>query len=293
MAQHLNNVGLSLSSSKLQLVEVVKESSQYFLENVDEHIFESVIDFNSDKNQIIHILQNSINLLISKNTLRSTLCSITLPFNLFSFFIIPVESMLNESELDEHIKWEYSILFPNKNFADEIIRTIKFTDNTNQSKCMVIGLDRVFVKSLYELLKKNNLKLKFVDLPFFASHLLVGNNFKKTLSIYIDELYISLFSYNDNEFSGGSVLKRGDLDDEDLITKFIEKNNIAFDNYYLSGNFDLEEIKSKLGNIINVEIASVNPFDNIPTSSTFIQNAYYLNRPNSFSAAAGICFRKN
>ena len=53
MLSNLNHVGFNITKNKLQLVEVVKESSKYCLENVDEHIFNEEFDFNVEEIKFI------------------------------------------------------------------------------------------------------------------------------------------------------------------------------------------------------------------------------------------------
>ena len=89
MFSNLNHVGFNITQSKLQLVEVVNESSKYCLENVDEHIFEEKLNFNLAELKLISILQTSLNSLSNRISLKSKNISFSLPLSEFQMFEIP------------------------------------------------------------------------------------------------------------------------------------------------------------------------------------------------------------
>ena len=293
MLSRLNHVGLSLTKNKLQLVEVVNESSKYCLENVDEHIFEEEFDFNSDESKIISILQTSLNSLTERNLFKSKNISITLPINVFTLFEIPYESSLSELALEEHIRWEYSILAPTLNAAEQIISSHKLTSEGSQSRILVISVSRLLVESIFKFATQNNLNLKFIDISHFASDASINLYEKKVLSIYVDDSIFSLSTYLDKKLKTIRTFERKtNFDFLNSIESFVDEENITYDNILIAGSIEVDELKIELEAKLKMSAEMFNPFENIPTSDAFIQNAYFMNRPNSFSAAAGISFRK-
>jgi len=293
MLSSLNHVGLSLTKRKLQLVEVVNESSKYCLENVDEHIFEEELDFNSEESKIISILQTSLNFLIERNLFKSKNISFTLPINAFTLFEIPYEPALSAVALEEHIRWEYSILSPTQNEAEQIIRSHKLTNEGSQSRILVIGVSRLLVESIFKFAAQNNLKLRFVDISHFASDASINLSEKKVLSIYIDDSIFSISSYlNKNLKTIKMYDRKTNLDFLNSIESFVDNENITYDNIFIAGSGEVDDLKIELKSKLNISAEMFNPFENIPTSESFIQSAYFMNQPNSFSAAAGISFRK-
>jgi Tfp pilus assembly PilM family ATPase len=289
----MSHVGFSISQNKIQLVEVVKEASKYCLENVDEHIFEEEFDFNSDESKIISILQTSLNSLSERNPIKSKNISFTLPVSAFTFFEIPYEPSLSASALDEHIKWEYSVLFPTHNISEKIIRTHKLYSYDNHNRILVISVSRSLIESLFNFAKQNNLNLKFVDVAHFASDTIINSSKTKTLSVYIDASHFSIASYINQELKTIKVYENGtNFTLLSSIESFIEVENIAYDNIFIAGSNDVDELKIEIETKLKLNIEMFNPFEKIETSEAFIQNAHYLNRPNSFSASAGIGFRR-
>ncbi len=293
MPSRLNHVGLNLTKSKLQLVEVVNEASKYCLENVDEHIFEEDFNFNSDKSKIISILQTSLNSLSERTQFKSKNISFTLPINIFNFFEIPYESSLSEIALEEHVRWEYSILFPTHNIAEQIIRSHKLVSDGSKSKILVVGASRMLVESIFNFTIKNNLNLIFIDISHFASDTSINFSEKKVLSIYVDDSVFSISSYSGKKLKTIKMFEKNtNFDFLNSVESFIENENITYDDIFIAGSSEVDELKIELETKLGLAAEMFNPFQNIQTSESFIQNACYMNQPNSFSAAAGISFRK-
>ena len=293
MFSRLSHVGLNLTKSKLQLVEVVNESSKYCLENVDEHIFEEEFDFNATESKIISILQTSLDTLTERIQFKSKNISFTLPISAFNFFEIPYEPSLSEKAFEEHIKWEYSILFPTHSIEKQIIRSHKLAGEASKNKILVIGISRLLVESIFKFANQNNLNLIFVDNSHFASDASINLSEKKTLSIYVCDSLFSISSYLDKNLKTIKMFKRKtNFDFLNSIESFIDSENIAYDSIFIAGNDEVDELKIELESKLNIFAEIFNPFQSIQTSESFIQNAYFMNKPNSFSAAAGISFRK-
>lgn len=290
----LNHVGFNITKNKLQLVEVVRESSKYCLENVDEHIYTEELDFSLSESKIITILQSSLNTLTERTLLKSKNISFSLPLSEFIIFEIPYEKSLSKNGLEEHIKWEFSILFPMLDVEDYIIRTLKLTSFENETRILVVGLLNKSVTTLLNFSLQNNLILRFID----TSHISSDSNIslienRKILSIYVDDELCSINSYIGTSLH---TTKRFEVVDNSSVIKsintFWENQNIAYDNIYLASTLEVDELKLELEAKIKNSIEMINPFDSIEPSESFIQNAYYLNKPNLFSSAAGICYRK-
>jgi len=59
MALYHNHVGLHISKSKLQLVEVINKNNNFILGNVDEEYFPEFLSFEDRESKIISILQSA------------------------------------------------------------------------------------------------------------------------------------------------------------------------------------------------------------------------------------------
>ncbi len=294
MLSRLNHVGLNLTKSKLQLVEVVNESSKYCLENVDEHIFEEEFNFSSDESEIISILQSSFNILTNRTPLKSNNISVSISLQEFKIFEIPFETSLSQTSFDEQINWEFSILFPTLKSNDYIIRTLPLANREKQNRLLVVGLPKKIAEAVYNFSIQNNLILKSIDNSHLSSDSLISfHENKNIISIYLCSGYCSI-----NTYLGTSLLttKRFEIVNNnaliDLVNNFIENQNIAYDEIFLGSILDVDEFKNGLESKLDSNIEILSPFESIITSESFIQNAHFMNHPHSFSAAAGICYRK-
>lgn len=287
-----NHIGLNLNKQKLQLVEVVRESSKYCLENVEEHIFNEKISLNNL--ELIPILQAALDQISNRTLLKSSNISISLPVSEFLFFEINYESSISSKALEEHIAWEFSILFPELESNDFLIRNIPLRNNDKQNKMLIIATPKKLIETLFRFAKQNSFKLKFVDYNHFSSDLnIILNENKTTLSIFVDFPFISLNSYIGKNLNATNTFH---MDDEETklqtIVDFIESKNIVYDKVYMASSAENDELKFNLEERIQKPIDLLNPFEFIPTSESFIQNAHYMNKPNTFSSASGIGFRK-
>jgi Tfp pilus assembly PilM family ATPase len=294
MFSRLNHVGFNITRTKLQLVEVVRESSKFCLENVDEHIFEEELNFNQDESKIISILQTALNSLTSRAPLKSKNISISIPLNEFKIFEIPFETSLSQTALDEHIKWEFSILFPMIKSNDYIIRTLPLANRENHKRILVVGLAKKTVKAIYNFSIQNNLVLKTIDNSHFAFNSTINfSESQNILSIYLCSISCSVNSYLGKDLQ---TVQQFEIYDNtsliDSVGRFIDNQNIAYDKIYLASSLEVDDLKIALEEKLNNSIEVANPFESLITSESFIQNAHFMNKPNSFSAAAGICYRK-
>jgi hypothetical protein len=132
-----------------------------------------------------------------------------------------------------------------------------------------------------------------VDISHFASDALINFSNNKTLSIYIDDSHFSISSYINKQLKTIKVFE--EIEETSIITSiesFMEVENIAYDNIFIAGSSEVDEQKIAIESKLDLTLEMFNPFKKIETSESFIQNAYYMNRPNSFSASAGIGFRR-
>jgi len=83
MTDLTNQVGINISNTSIQLVEISNKQSKVYLENVDEEFFEESLDLNLKEPKFIHILQNAYNEIILRKPLLTSKVLISLPINFF------------------------------------------------------------------------------------------------------------------------------------------------------------------------------------------------------------------
>lgn len=288
MFSSLNRVGINITRNKMQLVEVVREASKFCLENVDEHISEVELNLNSTS-----VLQASLNSLTHHIALRSKNISISIPTNKFVIFEIPFEPSLSPEALNEHINWEFTILFPMLKSDEYVIRTIPLENSNTQKNLLAIALSTKIIKTLYAFAKQNDFILRSIDTAHFAFDSLINKTKNSNfISAYYDSDYCSINSYIDNKLN---TTKQFEISEPksviELVRMFIEDENNNYEKIYLASSLEADELRIELTLETKIDVEMSNPFISIPTSEVFIQNAYFINKPNSFAAAAGLCYR--
>ncbi len=289
-----NHIGFSINQNSLQLVEVVRESARYCLGNVDEHIFDEEINFYSDETKLISSLQTALEEISNRTPLKSSNISISFPISKLIFFEIFYESSLSKDALNNHIEWEFSVLFPELDAKNYLLRNISLHNTEKQNKMLVVAAPKKIVELLSSFAESNNFNLKYIDNSHYSSDstIILSDN-KTTLSVYVDLPFVSLNSYVGKQLNSTSILEVSNKSEQaSKIISFIESNNIAYDKIYIASSVEVDELKLELEerNINSIEL--VNPFEFIPISESFIQNANFINKTIPFSDSAGICFRK-
>ena len=195
-----NHAGFTITDSKLQVVEVIYNDSQFILENVDEAYFNEQINFERDKEtKISALLQGAFDEIQIKKLLKSTSVSFTLPFDLFYIMQIPFDNTLLHQDLIEEFRWELSLLYPFLNLRDLVIQFLEIdkSEYSNVNTALILATQRKYLKMLNEICINNKFKLKFVDNVHIASEksLSINNNFNDknlTLSVYFNSKNLSV-----------------------------------------------------------------------------------------------------
>jgi Tfp pilus assembly PilM family ATPase len=292
MFSSLNHVGFNITKTKLQLVEVVKEKGNYCLENVDEEPFdENGFHFNYDESNFINTLQTAFTSLTNRNFLKSKNVSFAIPTELFKFFKIPFEPSLSDSAFKKHLEWEFKMLFPTLDKNDYFLQKLQLAKKTGILQVLVVALPKNIATSLYEFCKHNNLRLRYINAACFSSDSIIDKS--ATLSLYVEQNSVSIAFYTEGElFAFINKQATGTNKITDILLGFVKQTNITYDSVYIAGTEDMFELKTYLEETLNTPVKMFNPFATIKHSETFIQNGHFLNTPNSFAAAAGICYRK-
>ena len=296
-----NHVGINITTSKLQVVEVSYLNGEFILENVNEEYFSEFLDFNSKKTKIISLLQRAFNEMALDRTLKTRYYSFTLPHNLFKMVQLPIENSLLDSDLVEHFRWEYSVLFPDLKQEELLLQFIKTEDN--EPSAIISGTLKRYIDILKEFCTLYNANLKYVDNVHFASDNLLqletgilDNSF--ILSLYLSNDYLSidlLQNYKPVRFLAIPLKQSSEI--IQFIDTFIKTNELLngdiklISRVYISGDSILDSLVSNLENAFDFDVYSINPFNKIKHSPSLKQNNAFYSESNSFASAAGIAFR--
>ena len=301
-----NRAGLTVSSSKMQLVEIVYKNGRFNLGNVDEAYFNESINFEKDKDtKIISIIQSAFNELLIKNKLKSKSVSFALPFELFYIIQVPYHNTLLHQDLEEELRWEFSVLYPFTPTKDLSIQYIEVEKNNliNFNSVIAVAIQRKFITLFQNFCSDNNLKLDFIDNIHTASERALTVNLPDAakglnLSIYFCNKFLSLlFTLNGKpvQFKLIPLNDAGEIPSI-LLTETSPQesfgiNRNLIDQVFISGEEISNTIIKALENTLVVPISNFNPFEKIKPVPELIENRYYSEKFNSFSSAAGIALR--
>jgi len=303
-----NHVGINLTESKLQLVEISYKNNSFFLENIDQSILGKPIkayaeDEKDWQKKTLDILQDAFNKLSVKTRINSRYSSFTLSNSYFTIFELPYEPSLTRKDLLEHLKWEISILFPAIDPEEFLIQYIEVdkSEIRKENKLIVFLLKRSLVNLVKQFCLQNGFILKYIDnahLSTLAFFYLSKKNFmeKITFSFYIEQDYSSFMALEGvTPFYFEKYHNQNDLIVAmDNTVGMMSKYGIDYDkvdNFVISGQSLTDEFINKFGEKFPKKIIKINPFEYFETTEHVKKNPLYLSQRNSFTAATGIAIR--
>lgn len=305
MSTFQNHIGVNLSSSKLQLVEVIYDGESFILENVDEEYFEEFLNFDEKETKIASIMQNSFNELLLRQPIKSKHISFTLPHDFFRVVQVPFDNTLTHSDLIEQFRWELSLLYPGVAPEELVIQHIPVEDcrKTAPDHSIVVATFRKYLRLFKSFAQQNNLRLSYIDNVHIASDRLLSldesiSDGELILSVYVSGSSVSIsFLVNNNPMyfkilhasQPGEIIpmlarELSSIKNPDLDKKFISRAFIAGDNVS-------DSLLEKASSTFRMPFVRFNPFDKIDTNPKLFDRKFFTERPNSFSSATAIAFR--
>lgn len=299
-----NHVGINLTETKLQLVEISYKQNSFYLENVDQKIFKEQFVPTLPENKMISILQDSFEKIINKKSVNSNFISFCLPNNFFKILELPFDNALTKKDLQEQLKWELSILFPDDLEDKYFIQNVEVnkTSLRKEFKTLIFAIEKRFVKTLNKFCKENNLELKFVDNSHLASNAFLHldkrtSNDSIILSLYIDQVQSSIAALEGhNPFYFKIIDERSNEFSEELskvITELsvfgVNRKNIG--SVILNGLNVTSEFEKSISAVLKLPIIKINPFERLKIDEQIKNNPLFLSQYNSFTAATGIAIR--
>jgi Tfp pilus assembly PilM family ATPase len=305
VAGNENHTGFTLTSAKVQLVEVNLKNEKFILQNVDEAYFDERLNLTEDKEtKITSILQTAFNELLIRNRLSAGSISFTLPVEMFYTVQIPYDNTLLYQDLLEEIRWELSILFPFVDSKEVVIQHIEIEKNkiVNRDTILVSALRRKYLQMIKHFCDENNLALRYVDNSHFASERALSSvyNLKDTVtvSLFVGSNHLSLiFSLEGKPVLFKTTTYNSATEIPDIILKetspseTVNINRSLIDSAYISGEDISDSFVNSLNSNTGIEFKRFNPFENISPDPRLLENNNFSQKFNTFSPAAGIAYR--
>ncbi len=297
MSLFKDHIGINLTSGKLQVVEVCPEGNDFFLNVVDEEFFQEFFCPNLKETKAVSLLETAFHELQLRNNFSSNLVSFSLPNNFFKIVSLPVDETLMRNDLKENLIWNLSILFPQENFNNYTVQTIKVSD---QNALIVVTININILKTLHKFCVRNNLILKYIDNAHLAANLIIKpeanlGNKETALSIYISESNFSVIIFDKSNIFTFHSKKITDFQKlipaiQDFVSENINFKLSKISKSFICGENISDSLIEQIGNTLNIIPIKINPFQKIkfknPTENKFVEQ-----QSNLFVSAAGIAFR--
>lgn len=301
-----NHAGFTLSSSRLQVVEIVQKEDQFVLENIDEAYLNEPLNLENDKEtKISALLQGAFDEILVRNSLKSTTASFSLPPEIFKVVQLPYDNTLLHQDLLEEFRWELSLIYPDINAAEQVIQYIEIEKNRliDKNTAIIISMSRKYIKFIKEFCERNRLKLKFVDNVHLASEraLTAANPVSEKgliLSVFLAGKHLSLiFSYQGKPVYFRVYYLHNASDIVKHISSELESDrhpNISrqmLESAYISGEELSSSMIETLREKLDIPFVHFNPFAKIKPNPRLFENRYFAEKFNSFSPSTGLALR--
>ncbi|MFI5236863.1 MAG: hypothetical protein ACHQLA_02875 [Ignavibacteriales bacterium] len=299
-------VGINLTTSKLQFVEIEKEADQLKVFNFGQTFISPPILYNLQNDTLVQQqLQTAFDELKIRNPILSNIASFILPPELFISIQLPYETNLTQKEIKEEFNWEISQLFPTISIDDLAIKFYELEGSflPGRNNALIVALNKNFLLLIKDFCSKNNLTPKLVDNASITANSFINSylqNGKKSTNINVFNSRNSLTLFI-NVFSRPAYVKVFSKDD-DYIRKIIEelsKNNFkeiiarSFNSAILSGEEIEGDILSEIGRGTELVFEKFNPFDVVRIKPDYRNLEITSEHYSSFTSAIGIASRFN
>jgi Tfp pilus assembly PilM family ATPase len=301
-----NHAGFTISSSKLQIVEIIQKDDQFVLENVDEAFFNEPLNLVNDKEtKISALLQGAFDEIVIKNQITSRTASFSLPPEIFKVVQLPYDNTLLHQDLIEEFRWELSLIYPDIIPSEQVIQYLEVDKNKliDKNTSIVISLSRKYIQLIKDFCDNNNMRLKFIDNIHLASEraLTVNNSFSEKgliLSVFLAGRYLSvLFTLQAKPVyfkvyylhNAGDIVKH--ISSELDSNQYPNINRKVLESAFISGQELSPTMIDALREKLNIPLVNFNPFSKLKPNPKLFENRYFSEKFNSFSPSAGIALR--
>lgn len=304
MALFENHAGLNLTADKLQLVEVIHKENNFYLENVDE-IKHDDFDESAKVAEIINVLQNSFQQIISKKPLQSANVSFSLGHDFFKIAQIPYESTLLKQDLVDYLKYEFDVLFPQCNQDDYILRHFEVNREgiINNNTLILVAVRRKIVEVIHKFCQSNNLVLKNIDNVHIASNSFIlldniGSRKEIYCSILVDGDYVSIIGLDEKHPMYFRVRKIKDpLDMKTQIREELDHlmqvgvSTRAISKCYVGGDLADDNFMTMFRDNFDINLIRYNPLDKTRVAPHLFESDLFKENYHCFTAASGMALR--
>lgn len=299
--------GISLTSSKLQFIEIEKEADLFQVVNCGQTFFSPQINFELQDESIIRDqLQSAFDEIKIRHPISSENISFVLPPELFITHQLPYDSNLNHNEIRDEYMWELSELFPHISVNDLALKFYEL-DNTllpGRNNALVVALNKKYLLMIKQFCQANKLNPKLVDNSSIAANTFLNTKFLNNINpvrinIFDSKNMITMFI---NVSSKPAFVKTFSKHKKDYVSKMVRelsddkiKNTLQNSRFeaIVSGEEPELEIVYELEKVVGSNLKKLNPFEVIKFKDGIHNNSLLTDNPSLFTSVVGIASRFN
>lgn len=302
-----DRIGISVSSQKIQVVEVGFQDGGRLLNHIDEAILPSPLNFTSDKEAVLLSgLQSAFNILSERTNLKNRQVSIALPPEFFYSFTVPADQTIVRQDLIDNFRWEFAVLFPFLTAEDYSLNYYEIDRPGSLSKerrVIVFALSRKIINLLIMVCKRNNLEIKLIDHSHFSADKSLLMNRPELLtgalvSACISSNYFSIEYldqgrpqyFNGRHFDSTQNFLAAVTEELQAITEAGYNLN-KLENFFLTGDSLSEPLLSAVRGATRHPFQMLNPFSALILGGAGLNKELLHSRNYNFNSAAGLCYR--
>jgi len=297
--------GINITASRLQFVEVEKESNHLLVSNIGQTFISPPINFEDKVEANIQAqLQTAFDEIKIRNPITTAIASFTLPPELFITIQFPYDANLNQKEIREEFNWEISQLFPHIPVDDLAIKFYELESRflPGKNNALVVALNKKYLILIKNFCIKNNLTPRLVDNASITANSFINNysNSEKesvTVNIYNSRNSITLFINISAKPAYVKVFQKQGNGIINRIMKEISQDNLKkvfsepFGNAIISGEDIGTDFLSEIHHETGVEFRKFNPFDIVKFKPGYHNDEISYEHFNNFTSATGIASR--
>ncbi|MHC1737000.1 MAG: hypothetical protein AB9882_03195 [Ignavibacteriaceae bacterium] len=297
-----NRIGVNITGTKLQFIEILSDNTEVRILNIGEQYFPGNIDWFFEKETVIEeILRVALRESVFSGKTNSKIVSFSFPLEVFRIFCSHYIRQLDKNELLRYYKWELSVLYPYLHISDYSISTafLKSDSLLDDNRVIVAALYKRLMKVLLNLCREVGIIVGAVDTSHFAFDKTVQFLHKEfvrdiSVTVYLDSNYFSFELFNEGnavfykmlpaKYDYYELLFDPEKIDPDLksVMKRIKK-------IYLC-NEGSSEIHTAFKEVNGAQIISSDLLSRLIVDDELKQKIGILNQQDYFSAA-GMAFR--
>jgi Tfp pilus assembly PilM family ATPase len=297
--------GINITASRLQFVEVEKESDQLVVTNIGQALISPPINFDDQvEGNVQNQLQTAFEEIKIRNPVTSTIASFTLPPELFITIQLPYDGNLSQKEIREEFNWEISQLYPFIPIDDLAIKFYELKKGLLPGKhnALVVALSKKYLLLIKSICLKNNLTPRLVDNASITANSFINNSAfagaeSVTVNIFNSRHSITLFINISSKPLYVKVFQKQEDDQVGRIIEELSQENFKkvlsrqFTNAFISGEDTGTDLLSELQNSTGLEFKKFNPFDFLRLKPGIPGDEISEGHYNTFTPTAGIASR--